>query len=106
MITGFGMRAFNDGKANKMKKNKWDDRYNNAKPSISIFGTEVAVDWTGKGGEGDKVAERARKNKISTDQQMWRDAGALTVEQARKLKSNAKLKNTGQANKKKIFGIF
>lgn len=81
------MRAFNDGKAEKKKKNTYDDKYNNlkvclmrrcitctakppAQPSISIFGTDIAVDWTGQGGKGDGVAARARKNGISNDQQV------------------------------------
>lgn len=101
--TGFGMTAFNDGKAQKLKSNKYD-KYNDAKPSISIFGTEVAVDWTGKGGRGDKVAERAKKNGISADQQMWRDAGALSAAQARKVKAS-KLNNM-PGEKKKLFGLF
>ncbi|KAJ8609418.1 hypothetical protein CTAYLR_009095 [Chrysophaeum taylorii] len=105
MVTGFGMTAFNDGKAKKLKKNVWDDKFNNARPSISIFGTDVAVDWTGKGGDGDKVAERARKNGISADQQMWRDAGALSVAQAKKTKT-AKLSSAGGDQKKIFFGLF
>lgn len=110
MQTGFGMTAFNDGKANKLKKNKWDDKFNNAKPSISLFGTEIAIDWTGKGGEGDKVAERARKNGISADQQMWRDAGALSPEEARKMAARnrgaPKLKSATGEQPKKLFGLF
>ena len=110
MQTGFGMTAFNDGKAAKLKANKFDSKYNNLKPSIGIFGTDIGINWTGKGGSGDGVAERAKKNGISNDQQMWRDAGALTVEEAKKRRGGApKLATMGsdtQNNKKKFFGLF
>lgn len=106
MKTGFGMTAFNDGKAEQKKKNKYDDKYNNNKPSISLFGTDIAVDWTGKGGKGDGVAARAKKNGISADQQMWRDAGALSVEQARKRRGGAPKLNTVAKQEKKFFGLF
>ncbi|KAJ8603806.1 hypothetical protein CTAYLR_000223 [Chrysophaeum taylorii] len=105
MKTGFGMTAFNDGKAEVKKRNKYDDKYNNLKPSISIFGTDIAVDWTGNGGKGDGVAARAKKNGISNDQQMWRDAGALSVEQARKRRGGPKLAGV-EEEKKKFFGLF
>mmetsp|Transcript_17448 Transcript_17448/g.22724 ORF Transcript_17448/g.22724 Transcript_17448/m.22724 type:complete len:241 (+) Transcript_17448:74-796(+) len=106
MKTGFGMTAFNDGKAKKLNKNKFDDKYNNLKPSLSIFGTDIGINWTGKGGVGDSVAARAKKNGISNDQQMWRDAGALSVEEARKLRGGAPKIGAAAAEKKKIFGLF
>ena len=108
MNTGFGMLAYNDGKAQKAKANKYDAKYNNLKPSISIFGTDVSMDWTGKGAKQDNgVAARAKKNGISADQQMWRDAGALSTEQARKRRGGQpKLKIGNQQQEKKFFGLF
>ncbi|KAJ8600450.1 hypothetical protein CTAYLR_001436 [Chrysophaeum taylorii] len=98
--TGFGMKAFNDGKAKDMKKNKYDDKYNKLKPSTNIWGTQVGADWTGKAAiEADK---RAKKNGITRDQQMWRDAGALSPEQARRLGKSPKLNQ----EPKKFFGLF
>eukprot|EP00629_Pelagomonadales_sp_RCC1024_P012602 CAMPEP_0119259494 /NCGR_PEP_ID=MMETSP1329-20130426/293_1 /TAXON_ID=114041 /ORGANISM="Genus nov. species nov., Strain RCC1024" /LENGTH=182 /DNA_ID=CAMNT_0007258879 /DNA_START=164 /DNA_END=709 /DNA_ORIENTATION=- len=52
MQTGFGMTAFNDGKAEKAKANAYDKKYNDIKPSVSIFGDGGAVDWTGRGARG------------------------------------------------------
>eukprot|EP00631_Chrysoreinhardia_giraudii_P001508 CAMPEP_0197421626 /NCGR_PEP_ID=MMETSP1170-20131217/9894_1 /TAXON_ID=54406 /ORGANISM="Sarcinochrysis sp, Strain CCMP770" /LENGTH=231 /DNA_ID=CAMNT_0042948889 /DNA_START=51 /DNA_END=746 /DNA_ORIENTATION=+ len=105
MNTGFGMRAFNDGKAEIKKENKYDAQYNNLKPSISFFGTDIAIDWSGKGAANDGVAARAKKNGISNDQQMWRDAGALSVEEARKRRGGAPKIAVG-GEKKKLFGLF
>ena len=116
MNTGFGMKAFNDGKAKDMKKNKYDDKYNKLKPSTNIMGTSVGIDWTGK----QAMNERAKKNGISADQQMWRDAGALTPEQARKRGNSPKINFAGQQQRgwgsqqnkkqpepeKKFFGLF
>ena len=34
------------------------------------------------------VEERAKKNKISKDAQLWRDAGALSSKEVSKLKAN------------------
>jgi len=93
-------------KQKKLNKNKFDDKYNNLKPSLSIFGTDIGINWTGKGGVGDSVAARAKKNGISNDQQMWRDAGALSVEEARKLRGGAPKIGAAAAEKKKIFGLF
>mmetsp|Transcript_2887 Transcript_2887/g.9573 ORF Transcript_2887/g.9573 Transcript_2887/m.9573 type:complete len:142 (+) Transcript_2887:226-651(+) len=103
MNTGFGMFAFNDGKAKDVKKNKYDDRYNKLKPSTNIMGTQVGIDWTGK----QAMDERAKKNGISRDMQMWRDAGALSPEEARKRGNSPKL-NGGNNNNgdKKFFGLF
>jgi len=105
MKTGFGMTAYNDGKAKENKSNKFDAKYNNLKPSISIFGG-LDLDWSGKGSQGDGVAARAKKNGISNDQQMWRDAGALSVAEARKRRGGApKIGVKGQPEKK-FFGLF
>ena len=49
MTTGFGMRAYNDGKATKTKENKYDAQYNGRKPSVSIWGDGGSVDWTLEG---------------------------------------------------------
>merc|ERR1712025_530035 len=86
MNTGFGMNAYNDGKAKAQKANKYDAKYNAVKPSVGIFGEAGALDWTGRGarsgggaeaGSKDGVTARAQKNGISADMQMWRDAGAV-----------------------------
>jgi len=102
MKTGFGMTAFNDGKAAKMKENKWDKKYNDVKPNIGIF-DNMGLDWTGKGNGQDSVAKRAAKNGISQDQQMWRDAGALTKEQAMKRGNAPKVSFNGKTEEKKGF---
>ena len=49
MNTGFGMNAYNDGKAKAQKANKYDAKYNAVKPSVGIFGDAGALDWTGRG---------------------------------------------------------
>ena len=46
------------------------------------------------------VKERAAKNKVSEDTQLWRDAGALNSKQA------AKLKASKLGEEKKFFGLF
>mmetsp|Transcript_3813 Transcript_3813/g.11855 ORF Transcript_3813/g.11855 Transcript_3813/m.11855 type:complete len:229 (-) Transcript_3813:261-947(-) len=102
MNTGFGMKAFNDGKAKTMKKNKYDDVYNKMKPSTNFFGTKVGIDWTGKA----EMDQRAKKNGLSVDQQMWRDAGALTPEQARKQRGGAPKIGVKAEPEKKFFGLF
>uniref|UniRef100_A0A7S3JQ05 Uncharacterized protein n=1 Tax=Aureoumbra lagunensis TaxID=44058 RepID=A0A7S3JQ05_9STRA len=102
MNTGFGMKAFNDGKAQKMKKNKYDDKYNKLKPSTNMWGTSVGTDWTGK--QDESLAKRAKKNGISNDMQMWRDAGALSPEEARKRRGGAPKLN--DKTEKKFFGLF
>lgn len=103
MQTGFGMTAFNDGKAKTMKENKYDAKYNKLKPSTNFWGTQVGVDWTGK----DQTTDRAKKNGISNDQQMWRDAGALSPAEIRKLRAQGKAPKLGEPEKKKgFFGLF
>jgi len=105
MNTGFGMKAFNDGQAKTLKKNKYDDKYNGQKPKIGFFG--IDVDWAGGGPKDEGVAARAKKNGISNDQQMWRDAGALSVEEARKRRGGGAPKLGEPAQReKKFFGIF
>lgn len=122
------MLAFNDGKAQKMKvrpevtgvaqrgrlffqENKYDKVYNKLKPSTNIWGTSVGADWTGK----QVTNARAKKNGISNDMQMWRDAGALSPEQIRKQQRNSGPKlnmargQTAKKNEpeqKKFFGLF
>jgi hypothetical protein len=110
MTTGFGMRAYNDGKAAKMKENQYDKKYNNLKPNIGIF-DGVALDWTGKGSRDktqNTVANRAAKNGISQDQQMWRDSGALSDREIRAMnqkRRGAPKINSGEA-KEKAGGFF
>ncbi|KAH8055175.1 hypothetical protein JL721_10276 [Aureococcus anophagefferens] len=64
MKTGFGMTAFNDGKADTTNVKKWtkeDKIYSNTKPDIGIFGT--AINWNGKGGAGSgEIAKMNRKS--------------------------------------------
>jgi len=108
--TGFGMRAFNDGKAEMKKENKWDKKYNGQKPSISVF-DGTPLDWTGRGDKaGDGVAARAKKNGISNDQQMWRDSGALSPAEIARMKrargGAPKIQVAGQKEEKKFFGLF
>mmetsp|Transcript_19601 Transcript_19601/g.67527 ORF Transcript_19601/g.67527 Transcript_19601/m.67527 type:complete len:236 (-) Transcript_19601:71-778(-) len=108
MNTGFGMKAFNDGQAEKKKENKFDAKYNALKPSTNFFGTSVGIDWTGKG-EGGQVQDRAKANKISNDEQMWRDAGALSPAEIKKMASKRggnKAPVIGEEPKKKFFGLF
>ena len=98
------MRAFNDGNAEKKKENKYDAKYNGAKPEIGFFG--ISVDWNGKGGAADEkgVAARAKKNGINNDQQMWRDAGALSKADIAKRGAAPKLGD--DKPEKKFFGLF
>merc|ERR1719440_1417201 len=98
MKTGFGMTAFNKGKA-----------YLNAKPDIGIFGQ--ALNWGGGAKGGDDLSARAKKNGLTNDQQMWRDSGALSAAEIARMNrsrgSGAPKINTGTEQKeKKFFGIF
>ena len=69
MNTGFGMYAFNDGKAKTAKANKFDKMYNPGSKrdgfSVGIFGEAGALDWTGRGARSGGGAEaeppRARR---------------------------------------------
>ena len=119
MNTGFGMNAYNDGKAKAQKANKYDAKYNAVKPSVGIFGDAGALDWTGRGartgggaqaGTRDGVVARAKANGLSRDQQMWRDAGALSQKQINSQKrwGGAPKIDVNQAKKpeKKFFGLF
>jgi len=47
MNSGFGMKAFNDGKATKIKPNSLDKVFNNRKPGAGIFGTGGGIPWNG-----------------------------------------------------------
>ena len=117
MNTGFGMYAFNDGKAKKAKANKFDAMYNPGSKrdgfSVGIFGEAGALDWTGRGARSgggkeagsDGVAGRARKNGISADQQMWRDSGALGKKEIERLQKRGSQANIN-APEKKFFGLF
>jgi len=94
------MKAFNDGKAKEVKANKYDQKYNgNSKPAMSFFGSAAKTE---------SIKVRAKKNGISADQQMWRDAGALSVEQARKRRGGASKLSTqdSSSSEKKFFGLF
>ena len=116
---GFGMNAYNDGKAKAQKANKYDAKYNAVKPSVGIFGDAGALDWTGTGaragggaqaGTRDGLVNRAKANGLSRDQQMWRDAGALSQKQinAQKRWGGAPKIDVNGAKKpeKKFFGLF
>ena len=56
MKTGFGMTAYNDGKAEQKRELASDKKYNNIKPDIGFFGE--ALNWGG-GAKGD-ISPRAR----------------------------------------------
>ena len=108
MTTGFGMTAFNDGKAKEVKANKYDAQYNGKKPSVSIWGDGGSLDWTGRGARGtggDTVGARATRNGISNDQQMWRDAGALGKKDIAKMAKRGSQANINKPEKK-FFGLF
>ena len=107
--TGFGMTAFNDGKAEVKKSNKYDAQ-NGGKPEVGIFGK--TINWGG-GAKGDDVAARAKKNGINNDQQMWRDSGALSQAEIQRMNRQRSVKarlgaKTPSFNEapKKFFGIF
>ena len=55
MKTGFGMTAYNDGKAEQKRELASDKKYNNIKPDIGFFGE--ALNWGG-GAKGDDLAAR------------------------------------------------
>ena len=101
--TGFGMTAWNDGKAEKKKELDSDKKYNGLKPDIGIFGT--TINWSGKGASGDDLAARAKKNGVSADQQMWRDSGALGKKDIEKMRKRGSQANINQPEKK-FFGLF
>ena len=110
MNTGFGMSAYNDGKAKAQKANKYDAKdkaYLNAKPDIGIFGQ--ALNWGGGAKGGDDLTARAKKNGLTNDQQMWRDSGALTANEIARMNRSrgggAPKINTEQ-KEKKFFGLF
>ena len=124
MNTGFGMYAFNDGKAKTAKANKFDKMYNPGSKrdgfSVGIFGEAGALDWTGRGarsgggaeaGSKDGVTARAQKNGISADMQMWRDAGAVDpkkLQQNQWGRGGAPKIDVAKAKQpeKKFFGLF
>ena len=101
--TGFGMTAWNDGKAQKKRELDSDKKYNGLKPDIGIFGT--TINWSGKGASGDDLAARAKKNGVSADQQMWRDSGALGKKDIEKMRKRGSQANINQPEKK-FFGLF
>ena len=101
--TGFGMTAWNDGKAEKKKELDSDKKYNGLKPDIGIFGT--TINWSGKAASGDDLAARAKKNGVSADQQMWRDSGALGKKEIEKMRKRGSQANINQPEKK-FFGLF
>ena len=110
MKTGFGMTAFNDGKADIKKMTDKDKAYLNAKPDIGIFGQ--ALNWGGGAKGGDDLSARAKKNGLTNDQQMWRDSGALSANEIARMNRSRgsgapKIGVPGQEQKeKKFFGIF
>mmetsp|Transcript_20868 Transcript_20868/g.54374 ORF Transcript_20868/g.54374 Transcript_20868/m.54374 type:complete len:237 (+) Transcript_20868:200-910(+) len=111
MKTGFGMTAYNDGKAEQKRELASDKKYNNIKPDIGFFGE--ALNWGG-GAKGDDLAARAKKNGLTNDQQMWRDSGALSQQEIKRMNSGRRMMgaapkiNTGgqKAPEKKFFGLF
>ena len=111
MKTGFGMTAFNDGKADIKKMTEKDKAYLNAKPDIGIFGQ--ALNWGG-GAKGDDLAARAKRNGLTNDQQMWRDSGALSQQEIKRMNSGRRMMGAApkitpggqKAPEKKFFGLF
>ena len=110
MKTGFGMTAYNDGKAEQKRELASDKKYNNIKPDIGFFGE--ALNWGG-GAKGDDLAARAKKNGLTNDQQMWRDSGALSQQEIKRMNSSRrmmgaapKIQAGAKAPEKKFFGLF
>jgi len=108
MKTGFGMTAYNDGKAEQKRELASDKKYNNIKPDIGFFGE--ALNWGG-GAKGDDLAARAKKNGLTNDQQMWRDSGALTANEIARMNRSRgggapKIGVNNEQKEKKFFGIF
>ena len=112
MKTGFGMTAFNDGKADIKKMTDKDKAYLNAKPDIGIFGQ--ALNWGGGAKGGDDLTARAKKNGLTNDQQMWRDSGALSQQEIKRMNSGRRMMGAApkitpggqKAPEKKFFGLF
>jgi hypothetical protein len=107
--TGFGMRAYNDGKADKKRELDSDKKYNNdQKSGVNVFG----LNWGGGGAKTEDLAVRAKKNGLTNDQQMWRDSGALSQQEISRMNrgrgASAPKITPGQKNggKKKLFGVF
>ena len=108
MKTGFGMTAYNDGKAEQKRELASDKKYNNIKPDIGFFGE--ALNWGG-GAKGDDLAARAKKNGLTNDQQMWRDSGALTANEIARMNRSRgggapKIGTGSEQKEKKFFGLF
>jgi len=108
MKTGFGMTAYNDGKAEQKRELASDKKYNNIKPDIGFFGE--ALNWGG-GAKGDDLAARAKKNGLTNDQQMWRDSGALTANEIARMNRSRgggapKIGAGSEQKEKKFFGLF
>ena len=111
MKTGFGMTAYNDGKAEQKRELASDKKYNNIKPDIGFFGE--ALNWGG-GAKGDDLAARAKRNGLTNDQQMWRDSGALSQQEIKRMNSGRRMMGAApkitpggqKAPEKKFFGLF
>jgi len=103
--TGFGMTAYNDGKAKKMKENKFDKEYNIlAKNPNQLGNGRQKLDWTsGYARWGTKSLSVERKGQ--TDADMWRQAGALSAKEASKRRAAPKLTDKEMTRKKNIFGF-
>jgi hypothetical protein len=74
MNTGFGMYAFNDGKAKTAKANKFDKMYNPGSKrdgfSVGIFGEAGALDWTG---QGEAAGEEVLRPLLGSSRDSFRD---------------------------------
>lgn len=77
MKAGSGkMTAFNDGKAKKLKSNKFD-YMNNQKPAVNIFGVGENLDWTGKAKKtGPKEVYQPQKSSDLSEASGGRRGGA------------------------------
>merc|ERR1712159_725551 len=80
--TGFGMKAFNDGGAKKLKANKYDKMYNKlAKDQNQLGNGRKKGDWTsGYARWGPKSLEVKPQGMSEAEQ--WRAAGALSKREA------------------------
>ena len=88
MNTGFGMYAFNDGKAKTAKANKFDKMYNPGSKrdgfSVGIFGEAGALDWTGRGARSGGGAEAGSTSTASPRARRKRHLGGHADAMARR----------------------
>ena len=105
--TNFGMRAFNDGNAKKLKENKYDKMYNKlAKDKNQLGNGRGKADWTtGYARWGPKSLE---VKPSMSDEAMWRVAGAMSKKEIARQggRAGAKLSSDELAKSQKKKNIF